>query len=100
MKTDLYESLKNPVKWVSTTLPLHGKISLILDPMPPGIDTIISDKHYLEENVCFADFLDTMSKLIEEKCYKIIRHVYLDKEFENTEVDILLKYFFLKINKP
>ena len=48
---DLLASLKNPMKWVQTVLPLNGSKSISLDTLPAGVGKIISDKHWFEENL-------------------------------------------------
>lgn len=48
---DLLSSLRNPIKWVQTVLPLNGSKSITLDPIPRVSGKIISDKHWFEENL-------------------------------------------------
>eukprot|EP00596_Hydrurales_sp_CCMP1899_P000519 CAMPEP_0119034860 /NCGR_PEP_ID=MMETSP1177-20130426/1875_1 /TAXON_ID=2985 /ORGANISM="Ochromonas sp, Strain CCMP1899" /LENGTH=529 /DNA_ID=CAMNT_0006992639 /DNA_START=405 /DNA_END=1994 /DNA_ORIENTATION=+ len=81
---DLYESLKNPVRWMTTTLPLHGKLALILDPIPIEMNTILSDKHYLEENL-----LCLLSNAIKYSTHGIIRvNVSTTENNKNVRVTV------------
>ena len=48
---NLEAALNNPMKWMNAMLPLNGKKSLFMEPVPEGITTLISDQHWAEENL-------------------------------------------------
>ena len=48
---NLLAALNNPMKWMNAMLPPDGKKSLILEPLPEGLSTLITDKHWAEENL-------------------------------------------------
>ena len=48
---NLLSSLSNPVKWMRSSLPKDGRLNIILNPIPDNIDKIISDQHWIEENL-------------------------------------------------
>ena len=47
----LQESLDHPLEWMRSMLPIDGAVSLQLDPLPAGLDNIISDQRWLEDNL-------------------------------------------------
>ena len=42
--------LQNPIKWIKATIS-NDRMSVILSPLPSGIDAVISDRHWIEENL-------------------------------------------------
>ena len=48
---NLLSSISNPVKWMRSSLPKDGRLNIILNPLPDNIDKIISDQHWIEENL-------------------------------------------------
>jgi CheY-like chemotaxis protein len=47
----LQESLDTPLMWMRSMLPSDGVVSLLLDPLPAGLDSIISDQRWMEDNL-------------------------------------------------
>jgi signal transduction histidine kinase len=47
----LQESLDTPLEWMRSMLPSDGAVSLLLDPLPAGLDTITSDQRWMEDNL-------------------------------------------------
>jgi CheY-like chemotaxis protein len=48
---NLQKSINTPVKWMRSMLPPGGGISLVLDPLPKEVMTIVSDQRWFEENL-------------------------------------------------
>ena len=48
---NLRNALNNPIKWMKSMLPCDGRLSIILHILPMEIDMIITDKHWVEENL-------------------------------------------------
>jgi two-component system, sensor histidine kinase len=59
---DILAALNNPIKWMKTVLPADGRKRILLDPLPEGLKTIISDKLWFEENLfCLLSNADKYS---------------------------------------
>jgi CheY-like chemotaxis protein len=48
---NLQESINTPVKWMRSMLPPGSGISLVLDPLPKEVMTIVSDQRWFEGNL-------------------------------------------------
>lgn len=48
---NLFSALNNPIKWMGTMITADGRIKIVLNPLPEGIENIISDRHWVEENL-------------------------------------------------
>ena len=48
---NLLSALNNPVKWIKSMLTPDGNKSITLDTLPEGVSTLITDKHWVEENL-------------------------------------------------
>jgi CheY-like chemotaxis protein len=48
---NLFIALNNPIKWMGTMIAADGRIKILLNPLPEGIENIISDRHWVEENL-------------------------------------------------
>lgn len=48
---NLQSALNNPIKWMGTMITADGRIKIILNPLPEGMENIISDRHWVEENL-------------------------------------------------
>lgn len=59
---DILAAANNPMKWMKTVLPADGRKCIVLDPLPEGLSTIISDKLWFEENLfCLLSNADKYS---------------------------------------
>jgi signal transduction histidine kinase len=48
---NLLAALSNPIKWMQSILTADGKKSIALEAFPDGLSFLISDKHWVEENL-------------------------------------------------
>ena len=48
---NLLSALNNPVKWIKSMLTPDGNKSITLGALPEGVSTLITDKHWVEENL-------------------------------------------------
>ena len=48
---DLQSSLDAPLKWIRSMLPPDGRVTVELEPLPNGVNTISTDQRWLEENL-------------------------------------------------
>ena len=64
----LEASLNNPIKWMKAML-VDGRKTVCLDPLPPGVNTLITDKHWVEENLLCL--LSNAVKYSSEGCVRV-----------------------------
>ena len=59
---DLKSSLDEPMKWIRAVIPAESKKEVVLDPLPAGISDIVSDRHWMQENLlCLLSNADKYS---------------------------------------
>lgn len=59
---DVKSSLNEPMKWIRAIIPAESKKEVVLEPLSEGISSIISDRHWMQENLlCLLSNADKYS---------------------------------------
>jgi signal transduction histidine kinase len=80
---NLLAALSNPIKWIKSILPADGKKSIALEAFPEGTSFLISDKHWVEENL-----LCLLSNAVKYSNHGVIR---VTVTLENDQVRITVE---------
>ena len=78
----LLAALSNPIKWMKSTLPADGRKTIALEDFPEGTSLLISDQHWVEENL-----LCLLSNAVKYSNHGVIR-VTVTLELDQVRVTV------------